>query len=183
MNEIDEERRGFAFEGWTASGAKLERFPERALGPVIATQYTLSRGVLKLTAQMPPLGDEDEKTVRLQIERDDEWVTVGEASIHPLARTATFRVPDWDASRPWRYRAAYRLIGADGRPGLGALGLHGLGAIFSNAGYMGIPLLITAFGDEQTHQEARRLGATLLDKPFELDELMHAVRSVLPPRF
>lgn len=30
---------------------------------------------------------------------------------------------------------------------LGALTLHGLGAIFSNTGYMGIPLLITAFGD------------------------------------
>jgi len=30
---------------------------------------------------------------------------------------------------------------------LGALGLHGLGAIFSNTGYMGIPLLITAFGE------------------------------------
>ncbi len=30
---------------------------------------------------------------------------------------------------------------------LGALGLHGLSAIFSNTGYMGIPLLITAFGE------------------------------------
>jgi malonate transporter len=30
---------------------------------------------------------------------------------------------------------------------LAALGLHGLSAIFSNTGYMGIPLLVTAFGD------------------------------------
>ncbi|HUT50048.1 MAG TPA: AEC family transporter [Alphaproteobacteria bacterium] len=30
---------------------------------------------------------------------------------------------------------------------LAALGLHGMSAIFSNTGYMGIPLLITAFGD------------------------------------
>ncbi len=30
---------------------------------------------------------------------------------------------------------------------LGALGLHGMTAIFSNSGYIGIPLLITAFGD------------------------------------
>lgn len=44
-------------------------------------------------------------------------------------------------------------------------------------------ILITAFGDEQTHQEAERLGATLLDKPFDLDDLLHAVRSILPPRF
>jgi predicted permease len=30
---------------------------------------------------------------------------------------------------------------------LGALGLHGMSAIFSNSGYIGIPLLITAFGE------------------------------------
>ncbi len=30
---------------------------------------------------------------------------------------------------------------------LAALGLHGMSAIFSNSGYMGIPLLVTAFGD------------------------------------
>ncbi len=30
---------------------------------------------------------------------------------------------------------------------LGALGLHGMSAIFSNTGYLGIPLLITAFGE------------------------------------
>ena len=33
-------------------------------------------------------------------------------------------------------------------------------------------VLITAFGDEQTHEEAARLGASLLDKPFELDALL-----------
>jgi CheY-like chemotaxis protein len=44
-------------------------------------------------------------------------------------------------------------------------------------------ILITAFGSPQTYREARRLGAaTLLDKPFELDELVHAVRSIVPPR-
>lgn len=31
---------------------------------------------------------------------------------------------------------------------LGALGQHGMSAVFSNTGYMGIPLLITAFGDD-----------------------------------
>lgn len=30
---------------------------------------------------------------------------------------------------------------------LGALGLHGMSAVFSNTGYMGIPLLTTAFGE------------------------------------
>ncbi len=34
--------------------------------------------------------------------------------------------------------------------GLGPSGLHALGAVFSNTGYMGIPLLMTAFGTEAT---------------------------------
>lgn len=33
---------------------------------------------------------------------------------------------------------------------MGALSMHGIAAIFSNTGYMGIPLLMTAFGDVMT---------------------------------
>lgn len=36
------------------------------------------------------------------------------------------------------------------RGGAAEVGLHGLSAIFSNTGYMGIPLLILAFGDDGT---------------------------------
>ena len=37
-------------------------------------------------------------------------------------------------------------------------------------------ILITAFGDQDLHDEAHRLGATaVFDKPFELDELCTAV--------
>lgn len=39
-------------------------------------------------------------------------------------------------------------------------------------------VLVTAFGSEDTHDEARRLGAAVLDKPFELDELRRLVRSL-----
>ena len=43
-------------------------------------------------------------------------------------------------------------------------------------------VLITSFGDPRTHEEAKRLGAvSVLDKPFELQELESVVRSILPP--
>jgi DNA-binding response OmpR family regulator len=43
-------------------------------------------------------------------------------------------------------------------------------------------ILITAFGDEETHAEARRLGArAVLDKPFDLKELRALVAELLPP--
>jgi DNA-binding response OmpR family regulator len=42
-------------------------------------------------------------------------------------------------------------------------------------------IMITAFGDKQTHEEARQLGtAAVLDKPFDVDDLVHAARSIVP---
>lgn len=42
-------------------------------------------------------------------------------------------------------------------------------------------ILITAFGDHETHEEARRLGAAaMIDKPFEIDDLLAAVDALLP---
>lgn len=41
-------------------------------------------------------------------------------------------------------------------------------------------ILITAFGDEETHEAARALGAlAVLDKPFDVDELRALVRKAL----
>jgi DNA-binding response OmpR family regulator len=40
-------------------------------------------------------------------------------------------------------------------------------------------ILMTAFGDEATHAHAERLGALLLDKPFEMPDLLTAVVNVL----
>ncbi|MFQ5734323.1 MAG: hypothetical protein ACE5KM_20485, partial [Planctomycetaceae bacterium] len=74
------------FREWELSGRKLDaldwRLPVRTLrkpknngmfGPIVGTQYTLSRGVLKLTAQMAPLGKKDNQTVELQVKRHGEW--------------------------------------------------------------------------------------------------------------
>jgi len=42
-------------------------------------------------------------------------------------------------------------------------------------------ILITAFGDPETHRKARRLGAAaMFDKPFDLQDLVAAVRRILP---
>jgi DNA-binding response OmpR family regulator len=43
-------------------------------------------------------------------------------------------------------------------------------------------ILITAFGDAETHVEAHRLGATVFDKPFDLDDLCAAVEFLLHAR-
>jgi CheY-like chemotaxis protein len=44
-------------------------------------------------------------------------------------------------------------------------------------------VLITAFGDEETHQEAARLGVVrVLDKPFDLDDLLATVDGIARDR-
>jgi CheY-like chemotaxis protein len=43
-------------------------------------------------------------------------------------------------------------------------------------------ILMTAFGDEQTHAEAEEIGvAAMFDKPFDMHELMAKVRETVPP--
>ena len=42
-------------------------------------------------------------------------------------------------------------------------------------------ILITAFGDEETHTKAKGLGATaIFDKPFNIDELLAKIRGIVP---
>ncbi len=39
-------------------------------------------------------------------------------------------------------------------------------------------ILMTAFGDDETRQRARRIGALLIDKPLEMDSLRAAVKEL-----
>jgi hypothetical protein len=101
----------FWFSDWRMSGSKLSGNDGQTFGPILWSQYTLHAGVLKLSAQMPPLGAGDSDTVRLQF-RDGAggaWKTAREEKIHPDARVAAFRVEAWDATRDVAYRLAYTL--------------------------------------------------------------------------
>ena len=95
---------------WQASGQKLDAHDERAFGPILFTQYTLSRRVMKLTAQMVPVGPSEPQEVRVSVRAKGgtgAWRETGRATIDPLARTATFRVTDWDDTRDHEYRVSY----------------------------------------------------------------------------
>lgn len=104
----------FWFRDWKISGSKLRRHPQRTFGPILWAQHTLSRGVMKMTAQMPPLGRGDEQTVALEVQENGEWKTLDDTEIDTLARTAGFRIADWPAARDVPYRLVYRLLQPDG---------------------------------------------------------------------
>jgi len=105
---------GYWFRQWQVGGTKVARRHERAFGPVMGTQYTLSRGVLKMTAQMGPLGPEDTRHAELQIERGNAWETVATGTLIDDSFTVPFRVEDWDESAETPYRIAYDLRTGDG---------------------------------------------------------------------
>jgi DNA-binding response OmpR family regulator len=58
-------------------------------------------------------------------------------------------------------------------PGLS--GLHALDWFHKVRAWHAPVIVITAFGDAQTHAQARQLGAHVLDKPFDLDALRRTI--------
>ena len=97
-------------------------------------------------------------------------VTECENGIQLLDRLAAFLLPPSGE--------AYDLVVSDDR----MPGVTGLEVLQGLCGCENAPpvLLITAFGDEQTHESAAQAGAVaVFDKPFDLDDLMAKVREVI----
>jgi len=94
----------FWFKDWQLSGAKFKKHPKRSFGPIVGTQYTLSRGVLKLTAQMAPISRNEFENIDLQIKQDGKWKTIAKSNLIVPGWTAPFRVPNWDATKDVPYR-------------------------------------------------------------------------------
>ena len=99
----------FWFSDWNVAGSKVAAHEDRAFGPILFNQYTLSDGVMKMTVQMPPLGKEDSQVVLffLRAKEGDAWVQASEAKIDPESRTATFRIDNWDATQDTPYLISY----------------------------------------------------------------------------
>jgi len=95
------------FRDLSMRGRGLASDPTASFGPVACTQYTLSFDVLKLTAQLMPIGEDEPQKVYLEIEEAGEWRNVGEAELVVPGWTATFRIADWDSSKDTNYRVVY----------------------------------------------------------------------------
>ncbi len=105
------------FQDWRVSGSKVTVHEDRAFGPIMFAMHTLHRRVMKMTAQMAPLGERaGEVALDFQPAGSREWKTVMRAAIDPLSRTATFRIPGWDDTRDVPYRLVYELRDNPERP-------------------------------------------------------------------
>ena len=97
----------FWFQDFSGSGGKLEHRPERAFGPVVSTQYTLSRSVMKLTAQLAPVVVVGSPPVNLEIDTGGGWTVAASAAIDPDGYTAEFRVAGWNHLAPVPFRVGF----------------------------------------------------------------------------
>ncbi len=83
-------------------------------GPILFTMYTLSRGTMKLTAQMPPLGEEDNREVELRLLKGRKYQYTDKVTMMPDARIASFSIDDWDATEDVYFRVVYKETYRDG---------------------------------------------------------------------
>jgi alkaline phosphatase D len=95
------------FAGLGTAGPKVAERPERAEGPVLGTLYTLNGSVLKLTAQLLPVGDADPRELRLELRRPGGAWEAGPVAPVGTGFAAAFRLTGWDGGADREYRVVW----------------------------------------------------------------------------
>jgi alkaline phosphatase D len=95
-----------AFYSFTVSGDKLSHHPKQTYGAIYFAQYTVNANTLKLTAQLAPI-DKPGAEVQLYVRKNDTWKKIASSTIHPLARIATFKIDNWNSTKPVIYKVEY----------------------------------------------------------------------------
>lgn len=96
----------FWFDNLTISGTRVENCEDQKFGPVLWTMYTQSKGKLKLSAQFPPIGRDDNQWATLQIKQNGNWEPVQDVEIDADAYTAIFSLL-WNKPDSVLYRVKY----------------------------------------------------------------------------
>ncbi len=66
--------------------------------------YTVSKGTLKLSAQLYPLYPDETRSVRLEVERGGQWTEIASEEVNDLGWSALFRIENWDTTLDVAYR-------------------------------------------------------------------------------
>ena len=66
--------------------------------------YTLSKNVLKLTAQLFPLYPDESRDIKFQIYESGKWNEVQKKEINEIGWSTTFKIENWDDTKNVRYR-------------------------------------------------------------------------------
>jgi hypothetical protein len=105
--DLKEFQTDVTFHDWQISGNKLKENSNQTFGPILWTQYTLHRRVMKMTAQVAPMGESKEKA-HLELLKEGKWKRVQSSAIHEYASTAHFRIENWDDKQEIPYRVVLK---------------------------------------------------------------------------
>lgn len=108
----------FWFRDLKFGGEKIDHFPGRSLGPIISTQHTLSRQVLKMAVQLMPIADQDpgELIFEYRTDEDNVWTTSSLFKIDRDGYVATIKIDRWNDTKDYEYRVVYNYTGNNGKP-------------------------------------------------------------------
>ncbi|UXX80971.1 alkaline phosphatase D family protein [Reichenbachiella carrageenanivorans] len=103
----DQEGAKYWFDDLSVAGTSIQEQPENAFGPILFNMYTLSREVMKMSVQMPPIGAQDAQEVTLELKQGDTFQQIATAKILKDSRLAIFRIENWDSTSDHMYRLVY----------------------------------------------------------------------------
>ena len=106
--DIQEFQTDASFQDWQISGNKVKQNLDQTFGPILWTQYTLHRGVMKMTAQVSPMGRMNREKVHLELLKEGKWKRVQSSAIHEYASTAHFRMENWNEQQPVPFRVVLK---------------------------------------------------------------------------
>ena len=106
----------FWFDDFSGMGAALHPEPERSLA-IFGAMHTLSRGTLKLTAQLPPISLAANPVVFLDTWNGSGWQQIATAPVDNTdgvsSYNAAFKIANWNAAADTDYRVRYSLNGTE----------------------------------------------------------------------
>ena len=95
------------FQDWEISGDKVKQNLDQTFGPILWTQYTLHRGIMKMTAQVSPMGKLNKEKAILNCSKEGSGRGYKARQFMNFS-TAHFRIENWDDKQEIPYRLSFR---------------------------------------------------------------------------
>ncbi|MCP4613671.1 MAG: hypothetical protein GY845_33695 [Planctomycetes bacterium] len=93
---------------FSTANAQLLNIPEVSRDKVICfALYTVHNNIMKMTAQLYPLREGEDRTVRLEIKQFGEWKQIARTQVVERGWTALFRVENWNTTKDVEYRVVH----------------------------------------------------------------------------
>ncbi|XQW84018.1 alkaline phosphatase D family protein [Thalassotalea piscium] len=110
----------YRFSNWVMQGEAFLVDESQIFGPLLWSMYSLSDSrsdegfVMKLSAYVGPIGLKDSQDVELQIQKDNQWLSLATEKINHDGWIATFRITHWNEKQDTPFRVIYREKHLDG---------------------------------------------------------------------